>query len=60
MSLEKLVKSLSGNTYVYIVVDLNRHTDPITLSDTEAAGQHHIILQPVLGHGALQHLYNIL
>ncbi len=43
-----------------IIVDLNRDTDTVALTDAEAAGKYDLILYVVLGQGLLEQLNDLL
>jgi hypothetical protein len=43
-----------------IIIDLNRDTDAVALSDAEAAGEDHIVFQMMFCNPRLQKLYDVL
>ena len=60
MLLEKLSEILSRHAYVNIIVDLYGNPDTVALSDAEATGKHHLVVQMMFLHGFLEKLHDIL
>ena len=60
MLLEKLLEIFLGHADVNVVIDLNGHARAVAFSDAEAAGEDHLILQPVRGNGIPEQIHDIL
>ena len=56
---EEFTEILSCNTNVNVIVDLNRNTYSVTLSDAKATGKNYIILKMILFYSFFKKLYDI-